>query len=67
MSKTEQGRCGGALAWRKPSRSVANGACVAAAEAAGSIMVRDTVHPESTQLRFPADAWRAFTAGLKVA
>ncbi|MGA5818429.1 DUF397 domain-containing protein [Kitasatospora sp. NPDC094028] len=49
--------------WRKSSHSGGQGACVEiAGPTAGAVAVRDSKDPEGPQLRFSADAWRAFAA-----
>jgi hypothetical protein len=52
-------------AWRKSSYSGGNGGdCVEVASAEG-VLVRDTTHRAGGTLTFTAEAWGAFTAGLK--
>ena len=46
--------------WRKPSRSVGNGACVEIGADEQGIAVRDTATPAGSVLRYSARAWRAF-------
>ena len=55
----------GALAWRKSARSVANGACVEVAPAAGTIVVRDSVNPAGAMIGYSARTWQAFLADAK--
>lgn len=51
--------------WRKSSFSSANGgSCVEVASAA-AIMVRDTTDRDGGTLAFTAEAWQAFTNGLR--
>lgn len=53
--------------WRKSSYSDSNGgSCVETASDSGAILVRDTTNRGGGTLGFTADAWKAFTAGLKV-
>jgi hypothetical protein len=47
-------------AWRKSSRSVANGACVEAAACKGAALIRDSADRTGTVLRYSAAAWRTF-------
>jgi Domain of unknown function (DUF397) len=52
-------------AWRKSSYSNgAGGDCLEIASD-GAILVRDTTDRDGGTLTFTADAWDAFTAGLK--
>jgi hypothetical protein len=52
--------------WRKSSYSGANGGnCVEVGKADSTIAVRDTKDRDGLVLDIPADAWRAFTAGLR--
>jgi hypothetical protein len=55
-------------AWRTSSYSGSNGgACVEVGTADRAVAVRDSKHPDSPQLAFPADTWKAFTDQLKAA
>ena len=49
---------------RKSTRSGTNGACVEVGGTARVVLVRDT-KDRGGMLAFPADAWQAFTDGLK--
>lgn len=51
--------------WRKPSRSVGNGACVEAGNAPGRVLVRDSKDRDGLVPAFGAGAWRVFTDGLR--
>jgi hypothetical protein len=52
--------------WRKSTYSGGNGGdCVETASADGVVMVRDTTDRDGGTLAVPADAWRAFAAGIK--
>lgn len=52
--------------WRKSTYSGGNGGdCVETASGDGVVMVRDTTDRDGGTLAFPADAWRAFAAGIK--
>lgn len=52
--------------WRTSSFSGANGgACVETASGDEVVLVRDTTNRDGVTLSIAADAWRAFTDGLK--
>lgn len=51
--------------WRKPSRSVGNGACVEVGAGDQGIAVRDTATPAGPMLRYSVRAWRAFLIAAK--
>ncbi len=65
--------------WRKPSRSVGNGAClewqtsshsanghcVQVATPGQYVLVRDSKNPDGGVLEFPAATWQAFVDSLK--
>ena len=54
------------LNWRKSNRS--NGganACVETASVTGVVLVRDTTDRDGGTLAIGADAWRAFTTGIR--
>jgi hypothetical protein len=51
--------------WRKPSRSVANGACVEAASSHAAVLVRDTVDRSGPVVRYNARTWRLFLDSAK--
>jgi hypothetical protein len=50
--------------WRTASYSGNSGNCVEVADATRVVLVRDT-KDRGGMLAFPADAWQAFTDGLK--
>ena len=51
--------------WRKSSYSSQSGNCVEVARGLpGVVAVRDSKDPEGAVLVFPAQQWRAFTAGV---
>jgi hypothetical protein len=54
-------------AWKKSSYSVANSACVEVAVSSDNefVLVRDSKHPDSSILSYPAESWRAFIAELR--
>jgi hypothetical protein len=51
--------------WRTASYSGNSGNCVEVADATRVVLVRDTKDREGGMLSIPADAWQAFTDGLK--
>jgi Domain of unknown function (DUF397) len=52
--------------WRKSTYSGGNGGdCVETASGDGVVIVRDTTDRDGGTLAVPADAWRAFAAGIK--
>lgn len=53
-------------AWRKSHRSVNNGACVEVAPVREAIMVRDSVDPAGSMIRYSAQTWQAFIADAKL-
>lgn len=55
----------GAADWRKPRRSVGNGACVEVAAALEGIIVRDSVNQTGATLRYSSRTWRDFLAQAK--
>lgn len=50
--------------WRKPRRSIHNGACAEVACGPGVVGARDSKDPVVV-LEFPAAAWTTFTARLR--
>lgn len=65
-SRCESGACVQVGAdWTKSKRSAANGNCVETMAYQGDILVRDSKDPTGPVLRFTADEWAAFTAGVK--
>ncbi len=51
--------------WRRSSYSGGQGNCVEVTPLRDGAAVRDSKDPEGPALRFTADAWRAFLAGVK--
>lgn len=65
-SRCQAGECVEvASGYRKPSRSIGNGACVEAASGQWTVLVRDTTDRQGPELAFPAAAWSAFAAALR--
>jgi hypothetical protein len=57
---------GAAAAWRKSTRSIANGQCLeAAALAGGRLIVRDSVDKCGPMATFTVDEWRVFIEEIK--
>ena len=58
--------CIEAASWRKPRRSVNNGACVEIGDGPAVVGVRDSkLGDDSPVLKWSPDAWRAFTEEVK--
>lgn len=55
----------GDLRWRTARRSVGNGACVEAAPADGTILVRDSMDRNGIMIQYPGISWRAFIGAAK--
>ena len=53
------------LNFRTSSYSGGEGNCIAVADDAGRVFVKDTKDSQSPILRFSADAWQAFAKQLK--
>ncbi|HET9118342.1 MAG TPA: DUF397 domain-containing protein [Pseudonocardiaceae bacterium] len=51
--------------WRKSTFSNTQGACVEVATLRSGVGVRDSKNPAGPSLRFPADEWTTFTAGVR--
>ncbi|EHR48747.1 protein of unknown function (DUF397) [Saccharomonospora marina XMU15] len=55
--------------WKKSSFSNPNGDCVEfapAVDGSGDVLVRHSKRPDEGMIRYTADEWRAFVAGVKV-
>lgn len=50
--------------WVKSSHSGYNGDCVEATQDAGSVLVRDSKHPDGPRLAFTPAEWRTFLASV---
>ena len=50
--------------YRKARRSMNNGNCAEVGTAGSGVLVRDTADRSGPVLRFPVQAWTAFTASL---
>jgi hypothetical protein len=53
------------LNWRKSARSVAGGNCTEIAAAAGFVVVRDSMDPDTRVLRYPASSWVSFVRAAR--
>jgi hypothetical protein len=53
------------LNWRKPERSISNGACVEVGSGGRTVFVRDTTDRDGGVLAYSADAWAAFMADVR--
>jgi hypothetical protein len=51
--------------WRKSSHSSANGQCVEIAHLDQAVAVRDSKHPNGSELTFTYQAWATFIHELK--
>jgi hypothetical protein len=51
--------------WRKPRRSIGNGACVEAGASRDGILVRDSKDTSGAQLWYSTQAWQAFVTRAK--
>jgi hypothetical protein len=54
-----------ALRWKKSSLSANNGECVEAVVLNGTVVVRDSKHPDGPVLEFTRDEWQAFLGGVR--
>lgn len=52
--------------WRKSTRSNGSGACVETAGGVGTVAVRDTTDRDGGTLTFTVEAWRKFTAAIRL-
>jgi hypothetical protein len=52
------------LRWHKAKRC-GTGSCVEVAKAGDQYLVRDSKRPEMAAMRFSAEEWAAFTAGVR--
>jgi Domain of unknown function (DUF397) len=56
---------GSVATWRKSRHSMTNGNCVEIAADSGAVFARDTANRAAAMIRYPAQAWSAFLAGVK--
>jgi hypothetical protein len=52
--------------WRKPRRSVGNGACVEVTVAVSGIAVRDSTDQSGPMLAYTAESWRSFARSVRL-
>jgi hypothetical protein len=52
--------------WRKPQRSVGNGACVEVTVAVSGIAVRDSTDKSGPMLACTAESWRSFARSVRL-
>ena len=52
--------------WRKPQRSVGNGACVEVTSAGSGIAVRDSTDQSGPMLAYTAESWRSFARSVRL-
>jgi Domain of unknown function (DUF397) len=52
--------------WRKPQRSVGNGACVEVTVAVSGIAVRDSTDQSGPMLAYTAESWRHFARSVRL-
>jgi Domain of unknown function (DUF397) len=53
------------LAWRKATRSAANGECVELASTRSYVAIRDSKNPEGAILTCSSEMFRSFLMGIK--
>jgi hypothetical protein len=52
--------------WRKPQRSVGNGACVEVTVAGSGIAVRDSTDQSGPMLAYTAESWQHFARSVRL-
>jgi hypothetical protein len=52
--------------WRKPQRSVGNGACVEVTVAASGIAVRDSTDQSGPVVAYTAESWQHFARSVRL-
>jgi hypothetical protein len=52
--------------WRKPQRSVGNGACVEVTVALSGIAVRDSTDQSGPMLAYTAESWQHFARSVRL-
>jgi len=52
--------------WRKPQRSVGNGACVEVTVAMSGIAVRDSTDQSGPMVAYTAESWRNFARSVRL-
>jgi uncharacterized protein DUF397 len=66
MSASSQDNEPKRLNWRKSARSVNNGNCTEVASVSGTVIVRDSMDPDTLVLRYSARSWASFVDAARL-